>query len=80
MAMQPEQQMTRKIIWNKTAFGKKLNGALTSSMTLPGRIQRLSSYFSWYFPNRPLSYKGSEWNKPLPPNSPAIGKYVRQLV
>ena len=55
-------------------LGKKLNGALTSSMTLqPGESKEVIFVLSWYFPNRPLSYKGSEWNKPLPPNSPAIG-------
>ncbi len=55
-------------------LGEKLNGALTSSMTLqPGESKEVVFVLSWYFPNRPLSYKGSEWNKPLPPNSPAIG-------
>lgn len=47
---------------------------MTSSMTLqPGESKEVIFVLSWYFPNRPLSYKGSEWNKPLPPNSPAIG-------
>lgn len=55
-------------------LGKKLNGALVSPMTLqPGESKEVTFILSWYFPNRPLSYKGSEWNKPLPPNSPAIG-------
>lgn len=58
----------------ETELGKKLDGALTSTMVLqPGESKEVTFVLSWYFPNRPLSYKGSEWNKPLPPNSPAIG-------
>lgn len=58
----------------ETELGNKLNGALTSAVTLaPGESKDIVFVLSWYFPNRPLSYKGSEWNKPLPPNSPAIG-------
>lgn len=58
----------------ETELGNKINGALSSSMTLqPGESKEVTFVLSWYFPNRPLSYKGSEWNKPLPPNSPAIG-------
>lgn len=55
-------------------LGGKLEGALTSSMTLaPGESKTVTFVLSWYFPNRPLSYKGSVWSRPLPPNSPAIG-------
>jgi len=55
-------------------LGQKLNGALTSSLTLkPGESETVTFVLSWYFPNRPLSYKGSAWNRPIPPNSPAIG-------
>ncbi len=55
-------------------LGDKLNGALTSKLTLaPGESKEVVFVLSWYFPNRPLSYKGSEWNRPIPPNSPAIG-------
>lgn len=55
-------------------LGSKLNGGLTSSVDLkPGEEKEITFVLSWYFPNRPLSYKGSEWNRPLPPNSPAIG-------
>lgn len=55
-------------------LGETLNGALASKMTLkPGESKDVTFLLSWYFPNRPLSYKGSEWNKPIPPNSPAIG-------
>lgn len=55
-------------------LGEKLDGALTSAFTLqPGESREVVFLLSWYFPNRPLSYKGSEWNKPLPPNAPPIG-------
>lgn len=55
-------------------LGEKLDGGLTSALTLqPGESKEIVYVLSWYFPNRPLSYKGSEWNKPLPPNSPPIG-------
>lgn len=55
-------------------LGTPLNGALTSHVTLKkGESRKLTYILSWYFPNRPLSYKGSEWNKPLPPNTPPIG-------
>ena len=55
-------------------LGDKLNAGLTSNLRLKkGDSKELVYVLSWYFPNRPLSYKGSEWNKPLPPNSPPIG-------
>lgn len=55
-------------------LGKPLNAGLTSRLTLKkGESRQITYILSWYFPNRPLSYKGSEWNKPLPPNTPAIG-------
>lgn len=55
-------------------LGEKLNGGLVSRMTLDkGESKEVIFVLSWYFPNRPLSYKGSEWNKPIPPNSPPIG-------
>ena len=56
------------------ALGNKLVGGLASSIRLaPGESRTIRYALTWYFPNRPLSYKGSEWNRPLPPNSPAIG-------
>lgn len=58
----------------ETSLGKPLNGGLTSRFTLQkGETRKVTYILSWYFPNRPLSYKGSEWNKPLPPTLPAIG-------
>lgn len=64
----------QNLAYAEVELGKKLNGALVSPMTLqPGESKEITFLLSWYFPNRPLSYKGSEWNKPLPPNSPAIG-------
>lgn len=55
-------------------LGEKLNGGITSAMKLKaGESKEIVYVLSWYFPNRPLSYKGSEWNKPLPPNTPPIG-------
>lgn len=58
----------------EASLGETLNGALTSRLTLKkGESKQITYILSWYFPNRPLSYKGSEWNKPLPPNTPAIG-------
>lgn len=61
-------------IYSETELGKKLNGSITSSMKLKqNESKEVIFVVSWYFPNRPLSYKGSEWNKPLPPNIPPIG-------
>lgn len=58
----------------EASLGETLDGALTTSMTLQkGESKEVVFVLSWYFPNRPLSYKGSEWNKPLPPHSPPIG-------
>ena len=58
----------------ETPLGGKLEAGLTSRMKLaPGESKTVTFVLSWYFPNRPLSYKGSAWNRPLPPNSPAIG-------
>ncbi len=55
-------------------LGQKLNGAVTSKMSLdPNEEKEVVFVLSWYFPNRPLSYKGAEWNRPIPPNTPAIG-------
>ncbi|MDR1722832.1 MAG: hypothetical protein LBR84_02680 [Tannerella sp.] len=55
-------------------LGDKLIGALTSTVTLDaGESKEVIFVLSWYFPNRPLSYRGSTWNKPIPPNIPAIG-------
>ncbi|MDR2947809.1 MAG: hypothetical protein LBV71_01245 [Prevotella sp.] len=62
------------LAYAEALLGDKLNGGLTSTMSLkPGESKEVIFVLSWYFPNRPLSYKGSEWNRPLPPNSPAIG-------
>lgn len=64
----------REQVYAEAPLGEKLNGGLTSATTLqPGETKEVTFVLSWYFPNRPLSYKGSEWNKPLPPNSPPIG-------
>lgn len=58
----------------EASLGTPLNGVLTSHITLKkGESRRITYILSWYFPNRPLSYKGSEWNKPLPQNAPPIG-------
>lgn len=55
-------------------LGDKLDGALTSTMKLaPNESKEVVFVLSWYFPNRPLSYKGSSWNRPIPPNTPPIG-------
>jgi uncharacterized protein (DUF608 family) len=55
-------------------LGEKLKGGIVSKATLrPGEAREIVFVLSWYFPNRPLSYKGSEWNKALPPNDPPIG-------
>ncbi len=75
----PDAMATADLSKGKQAYaeaklGEKLNGGLTSSMTLKkGESKEVVFVLSWYFPNRPLSYKGSSWNKPLPPNSPPIG-------
>lgn len=61
-------------VCSEAKLGQKLNGGITSSMKLKqGESKDVVFVVSWYFPNRPLSYKGSEWNKPLPPNTPPIG-------
>ncbi|MDR1201741.1 MAG: hypothetical protein LBL58_08965 [Tannerellaceae bacterium] len=58
----------------ETRLGDKLTGGITSTMTLKqGESKEVVFVLSWYFPNRPLSYKGSSWNRPLPPNTPPIG-------
>ncbi|MDR1556023.1 MAG: hypothetical protein LBS88_03175 [Tannerellaceae bacterium] len=58
----------------ETGLGGKLTGGITSTMTLKqGESREVVFVLSWYFPNRPLSYKGSSWNRPLPPNTPPIG-------
>ncbi|MDR0749619.1 MAG: hypothetical protein LBF62_08620 [Tannerellaceae bacterium] len=58
----------------ETGLGDRLNGGITSTMTLKqGESKEVVFVLSWYFPNRPLSYKGSSWNRPLPPNTPPIG-------
>ncbi|MDR2041176.1 MAG: hypothetical protein LBP98_02515 [Tannerella sp.] len=55
-------------------LGDRLTGGIVSKATLgPGEAKEIVFVLSWYFPNRPLSYKGSEWNKALPPNHPPIG-------
>ena len=55
-------------------LGEKLLGGLTSEFILqPNETKELVFVLSWYFPNRPLSYKGTQWNKPIPPNTPPIG-------
>lgn len=60
--------------YEEAKLGEKLNGGITSHMTLKaGESKEIVYVLSWYFPNRPLSYKGSEWNRPLPPNTPPIG-------
>lgn len=55
-------------------LGTSLVGSLTSSFSLaPGESKEVVYVLSWYFPNRPLDYRGTVWNRPIPPNRPAIG-------
>ncbi len=55
-------------------LGETLNGGLTSGFTLrPNESKEIIFVLSWYFPNRPLSYWGTGWNKPIPPHTPPIG-------
>lgn len=64
----------KEIEYAEAELGEKLNGALTSSMTLnPGECRSVVFVLSWYFPNRPLNYAGGDWNKPIPFDGPAIG-------
>lgn len=66
--------LNKNSIYSETDLGNKLVGEISSNMTLkPDESKEVIFVLSWYFPNRPLSYKGSEWNKPLPPNIPPIG-------
>lgn len=58
-------------------LGTSLVGSLTSSFSLaPGESKEVVYVLSWYFPNRPLDYRGTVWNRPIPPNRPAIGNIV----
>jgi uncharacterized protein (DUF608 family) len=55
-------------------LGEKLNGALTSAFQLqPNESKEITFVLSWYFPNRPMSYKGTGWNKAIKPHTPPIG-------
>ena len=55
-------------------LGDKLNGELTSAFELqPNESKEITFVLSWYFPNRPMSYKGTGWNRPIQPHTPAIG-------
>jgi uncharacterized protein (DUF608 family) len=62
------------LLYAEARLDEELTGSVTSKTTLrPGESKDIVFVLSWYFPNRPLSYKGSEWNKALPPNEPPVG-------
>jgi len=55
-------------------IGKKLTGGVACSFKLnPGGIKQVTYLLTWYFPNRPASTVGDNWNKAIDPEGVKVG-------